>query len=109
MGSSGCQTIRIDLRLALSGLLVMLGGCAMQPPVRTYEAGVELPDGPGRAILVNQCLVCHELESLELFKDFYNRELWRTLVVSMRANGAEVSDGEVEVLSDYLGRHFGVE
>ena len=69
----------------------------------------ELPSGAGRDILVAECLNCHELASLELFSSFYNRDLWRSLVIAMRANGAHVDDAEVEVLSDYLAQHFGIE
>ena len=73
-----------------------------------FEAGVDLPAGLGREIVVNECLVCHELAVLELFKGFYTRDSWRSLVVSMRAHGADVDDAEVEVVSDYLTQHFGV-
>jgi hypothetical protein len=73
------------------------------------EAGaVEgLPDGAGRSILERECLNCHELDALELFKGFYTRERWRSLVMTMRDNGAVVDDEEVEVLAAYLARHFG--
>lgn len=59
-------------------------------------------------MLVTECLNCHELAVLELFKGFYTRDSWRSLVLSMRAHGAEVDDAEVEVLSDYLAQHFGL-
>ena len=137
MGSSGCRARRTDKSTILIGLLLAQLGIhsactsvqAPQPPVATearattsqaspsppssplataYEVGVELPEGPGRDILISECLICHELGSLELFKDFYNRDSWRSLVVSMRGNGAEVDDTEIEVLSDYLAQHFGV-
>ena len=109
MASFGCPAIRTDLSLGLIGLLGLLTGCATQSAARSYDAGVELPAGPGRAIVENQCLVCHELDALELFQDFYDRDLWRSLVISMRANGAEVDDAEIEIVSDYLAQHFGIE
>jgi len=71
------------------------------------EAGVELPEGPGREILVASCLSCHQLGGLALFKGYYTRDLWRSLVVTMTAYGAEVDGAEVEVLADYLEQHFG--
>ncbi|MDX1562924.1 MAG: cytochrome c [Gammaproteobacteria bacterium] len=70
-------------------------------------ASARLPPGDGRAILERECLNCHELDALRLFEDFYGRERWRSLVITMRDNGAEVDDGEVEVLAAYLARHFG--
>ena len=72
-----------------------------------FDAGVTLPEGAGREILVAQCLVCHELAALELFRDFYDQDSWRSLVESMRAHGADVDDAEVELVSAYLAQHFG--
>lgn len=66
-----------------------------------------LPPGDGRPILERECLNCHELGALELFSDFYTKERWRSLVLTMRENGAEVDDEQVEVLATYLARHFG--
>jgi mono/diheme cytochrome c family protein len=73
------------------------------------DAGLALPPGEGRGILERQCLSCHELEALALFSGFYDRERWRSLVITMRANGAEVDDAEVEIVADYLARHFGTD
>jgi mono/diheme cytochrome c family protein len=77
------------------------------PPVQAFEAGVELPAGQGREILVSACLGCHELTALELFRGFYTRDSWRSLVVTMRANGAQLADADVDLLADYLAEHFG--
>ena len=84
----------------------MLSACAAQPVAESAPAGM-LPPGEGRAILESQCLVCHELDALELFADYYGRDRWRSLVLTMRANGANVNDAEVEVLAGYLSQHFG--
>ena len=86
---------------------VLSAACAVVPGPRRADTGVDLPPGEGRAILETQCLVCHELGALTLFEDFYGRDRWRALVITMRANGAVVDDDEVEVLADYLARHFG--
>lgn len=68
-----------------------------------------LPSGQGREILEHECLRCHELDALTLFRDFYGREQWRALVMTMRDNGAELDDAQVDVLARYLARHFGTE
>jgi hypothetical protein len=78
-----------------------------QPPSPAFAAGVELPAGPGREILIASCLGCHELAALPLFKGFYTRESWQTLVLTMKEHGAEVDGAEIEVLADYLAQHFG--
>ncbi len=93
------------------GLLVACAACTTQSPrpapTVAVEAGVELPEGPGREILVASCLSCHQLGGLALFKGYYTRDLWRSLVVTMTAYGAEVDGAEIEVLADYLEQHFG--
>lgn len=113
MASFGCRA-RIRKTIGLLGLLVACGACTTPPPLpqspslpTAFEAGVELPPGTGRDILVADCLSCHELSALALFKGFYTRDSWRDLVVTMRANGAALDDAEVEVLADYLAQHFG--
>lgn len=76
-------------------------------PATAFEPGVELPPGQGRDILYGACLGCHELTALSLFKGFYTRDSWHALVVTMQQNGADVTDDDIEVLSDYLTLHFG--
>lgn len=83
-----------------------VGGTARQPRT-AFDSGIELPDGAGREILVTACLNCHELTALALFSDFYGRDNWRSLIVSMQANGAEVDGQAIDVLADYLAEHFG--
>ena len=47
--------------------------------------------------------------ALPLFKGFYTRDSWRTLVLTMKEHGADVDGAEIEVLADYLAQHFGPE
>ena len=95
----------------LLGLLAPCGACTMtqpppapaaEPPAPAFEAGVELPAGMGREILVAACLDCHALTALPLFKAFYTRDSWLTLVLTMKEHGADVDDAEIEVLADAL-------
>jgi hypothetical protein len=88
---------------------VLDGAARGDQPGPDYQPGrvAGLPAGAGRDILVTECLNCHELDALELFKDFYNKERWRSLVVTMRENGAQVDDTQVDTLAEYLALHFG--
>jgi hypothetical protein len=94
--------------LLLLGALA-LGACAGSDTRNGRVATESLPPGPGRAILERECLKCHELDALALFSDFYGREQWRSLVLTMRDNGAEVDDEQVDLLAIYLARYFGTE
>ena len=70
-------------------------------------ASEELPQGPGRQILMRACVSCHNLREVTKFKGFYTRPQWRDIVQTMVDYGAGVNDKEVEVLSDYLTEHLG--
>lgn len=78
------------------------------PQTALPSAGA-LPTGEGRDILVRECLNCHQLDALELFRGFYTEDRWRSLVLTMRENGAEVDDRQVDVLAEYLAQHFGTD
>lgn len=89
------------------GVVTLAGCAATATSERPDSATAALPDGPGRAILERECLNCHGLDALELFKGFYTRDQWASLVTTMRENGARVDDGEIDVLARYLERYFG--
>lgn len=85
----------------------LIAACATTIVNESGDAAAALPPGEGREILARECLKCHELDALELFRGFYTRDRWRALVVTMRENGAEVDADELEVLADYLALNFG--
>jgi competence protein ComEA len=109
MASSGCRA-RTEKACLLLGLLATCWACTTTPAredAPAFDAGVELPAGPGREILIASCLSCHELTALPLFASFYTRDSWRALVLTMKEHGAPVDGDDIEVLADYLARHFG--
>jgi mono/diheme cytochrome c family protein len=91
---------------ALLGALVM-AACAVDRTSDPAGFAATLPAGEGREILVGECLNCHELSALALFEDFYDEGRWRSLVITMRGNGAELDDRQVDVLAEYLALNFG--
>ena len=40
------------------------------------------------------------------FKGYNTKDEWRDVVVTMVRYGAELKEPEIEVLVDYLGKHF---
>ena len=87
---------------------ILAGGCSQRATAPAFtDPGIELPPGPGREILLADCLGCHDLGGLDLFANFYNREDWRALVLTMAAHGAAIDAREVEQLADYLALNFG--
>ena len=107
MASAGCLTVPAAPMPTGPEMPAPPGPEMLVPPVQAFQAGVELPAGQGRDVLVSACLGCHELTALELFRGFYTRDSWRSLIVTMRANGAQVDDADVEMIADYLAEHFG--
>ena len=74
---------------------------------RAAAPGDELPDGPGKTVLLRACTSCHDLDEVTKFKGYYTRAQWKDIVVTMREYGAPLADGEVDVLSDYLAEVLG--
>lgn len=103
--------MRTPLALHRGWLVGVAGGlvsaCGAVAPVNPEAERMDLPAGPGRATLERECLNCHELDALELFREYYGQSQWRSLVLTMRDNGARVEDGEVDDLAAYLSRYFG--
>lgn len=76
-------------------------------PVKHFNPNIELPDSEGKAVVLRACTKCHELAGLSAYKGYWSRDQWKELVESMVKNGAELVPDDVEVVSNYLARHFG--
>lgn len=69
----------------------------------TEEHG-PLPNGSGKAILLDVCTRCHDLHRVR--EHGASREDWEDLLVHMIGEGAELSDDDFPVLLNYLARNF---
>ena len=67
----------------------------------------KLPDEPGRAVLQGKCLTCHTADYVT--QQRLTSKQWQGTVEKMRRFGAPLTDDEVKVLSEYLGRHWTVD
>lgn len=63
-----------------------------------------LPDGPGKAILLEVCTQCHRLDRVRLRGG--TRQDWDDLLNHMLNEGAPLSDEDYPVLLNYLARNF---
>ena len=72
------------------------------PSPRAAAPGDELPDSPGKKVLLRACTTCHDLDEVTKFKGYYTRAQWKDIVVTMRDYGAALDEGEVEPLAEYL-------
>jgi hypothetical protein len=65
----------------------------------------DLPPGEGKAIVERTCVSCHALKVVTAKRA--SKEQWATLVDQMISRGADLSDDEIGIVVDYLGKNFG--
>lgn len=70
-------------------------------------AAQQLPEGPGKAIVVSKCDGCHGLDTTVTQK--LDREGWESVITRMIERGTDLSDTEQKTVVDYLAIHFGPE
>ena len=58
-----------------------------------------------RQLFLDVCTSCHDLARVKV--QALNKEEWAGLIKGMVSEGAAVSDEEVDLIVDYLARHFG--
>jgi cytochrome c5 len=80
-----------------------------QPVLVEYLANHHgpVPEGPGKAILLNICTMCHDLGRIRL--GHRSPEEWEETLVSMLNEGAPLSEDAFPVIHAYLSEHFGIE
>ena len=66
-----------------------------------------VPEGQGKAILLNICTMCHDLGRIRLGRR--SPEEWEETLVSMLNEGAPLSDEQFPVIHAYLSKNFGIE
>jgi cytochrome c5 len=66
-----------------------------------------LPNGAGKAILLNTCTLCHDLKRIKFGRR--SAEEWEETLISMLNEGAPLSDETFPVVHAYLTRHFGAD
>jgi cytochrome c5 len=66
-----------------------------------------LPDGRGKAIMLNVCTMCHDLSRIR--RGRRSPEEWEETLNAMLNEGAPLSDDQFPVVHAYLSRNFGVE
>jgi len=66
-----------------------------------------VPEGRGKAILLNICTMCHDLGRIRLGRR--SPEEWEETLISMLNEGAPLSDDAFPAIHEYLSEHFGIE
>ena len=63
-----------------------------------------LPDGPGKAVLLNICTQCHDLGRVRRTR--LSAEGWAEILQTMLNEGAPLTDKDFETVLRYLARNF---
>jgi competence protein ComEA len=87
--------------LVLVTTVVLTAGQDVQVPPPSGEG---LPDGPGKDVTVRACGLCHEPRRAASVR--LTRDGWAGVIEGMMKRGAKVSEGEFDIVLDYLSTHF---
>ncbi|HET9389322.1 MAG TPA: cytochrome c [Steroidobacteraceae bacterium] len=103
MSKRGLLPLAFPILTSLAGA----GALGQQPTAAqpTPSAPVQLPDGDGKALVEHACSQCHSLETVT--RSHLTRKQWAGRIDQMIAKGAKLSDDDIDVVADYLAKHFG--
>ena len=62
-------------------------------------------DDKGRELVLEACTACHTLDRVKIQR--LTRDEWRGEVAGMLSEGVPLTDDELDLVVDYLARHFG--
>jgi competence ComEA-like helix-hairpin-helix protein len=84
-------------RLALS---LQAALCLLAPPIQSAE----LPDGPGKPIILRTCVGCHKAEEFMAYR--LSKEQYQAAVYRMLDRGAQATTAELDIVAEYLFKNF---
>jgi competence ComEA-like helix-hairpin-helix protein len=69
------------------------------------ETSPQMPDAPGKAVVLKICTTCHDIESV--ISSRRTKIGWQQNVEDMIGKGAEGSENETNAVIEYLAKYFG--
>lgn len=84
-----------------AGMGIAMLGLGMSAP-----ASAEVADADAKKLVEAKCATCHTLVST--YRQRNSRDRWGAIVDDMVARGMEGTDEEIDIIIDYLARHYGV-
>jgi virginiamycin B lyase len=89
-----------------SASFTMKKGVVQWSQLTKYQAGILLPDGKGKDVVLQECFNCHAMSRIGTMGR--DREGWLESIEHMRQVGvAEISPSIADQVSEYLGSVFG--
>ncbi len=82
-----------------------VAGVSILFPLGVSAQAPELPDGPGKALVSENCTGCHAMELITSQRR--SPEEWGEVVNRMIANGDSLSEDQYKEVVTYLGTYLG--
>ena len=73
-------------------------------PAKGGPAPRELPDGPGKSIILRECVGCHQATAFSTYS--HTPEEWTAIVTRMGARAKSATQPELEIVAKYLAASF---
>lgn len=88
----------------LAAACLLLSTLAVTAQPASSEPGARLPPGNGRDLVMKTCSKCHAPDILA--DQTLDAAGWKEVVNQMAGNGAQGSDADFAVITDYLTKSF---
>jgi competence protein ComEA len=72
--------------------------------VSPLAGAADLPEGPGRDLLVRACIGCHKAEEFAAYR--HTKDEYQSIVYRMGDRGAQASAKELDQIAVYLAKNF---
>lgn len=85
--------------------IALMASCAC---AQADESKIQLKDGPGRDMVVRNCVNCHSVDYIPLNSVFLDRNGWQGAVTKMiNVFGAPIAKDDIPAIVDYLTKNYG--
>jgi sulfite dehydrogenase (cytochrome) subunit B len=103
------------MKLSLSGVaalivplqILLVVSLTAAAPGAAAEEVTQLKDGPGGALTLGRCIICHSVEYIPSNAPAMNRAAWQKTIQKMKDRfGAPITDEEAKQILDYLDANY---
>jgi len=96
------------MRTPVLASLVLASCVLLASATRADEEQVKLKEGPGKDLVLGNCVMCHSLDYIPMNSVFLDRKGWEASVNKMvKVMGAPVSPEDQPRILDYLVEQYG--
>ena len=86
---------------------ILIAGLALAAPALAQEDKIKLKDGPGKDVVVANCLPCHSLDYIATNSPFLDRPRWDATIKKMVGPfGASINQEDMAIILDYLAKNY---